>query len=108
MVDTMQRVLLSSTLSTASREKLIGWLVAAQTGMKRIRAGLPSTWRAGDKTGTGANGAVNDVAIVWPMRSAPILIAVYMSESNQSPDALSAAHAEVAALVAKTLGPSVA
>jgi len=105
MVETMQHVLLGSTLSPASREKLIGWLVEAQTGMKRIRAGLPSTWRAGDKTGTGANGAVNDIAIAWPKRSAPILIAIYMSESSESVDALSAAHAEVAGLVARALGP---
>jgi beta-lactamase class A len=99
MVDTMQRLLLGAVLRPASREKLIGWLIAAQTGLKRIRAGLPSDWRAGDKTGTGANGAVNDVAIAWPRGGAPIVIAIYMSESEQGVDALSAAHAEIARIV---------
>lgn len=99
MVDTMQRVLLGSVLSSASRDRLIGWLVAAQTGLKRIRAGLPRDVRAGDKTGTGANGAVNDVAIVWPKGRAPLVIAIYMSESKQSLDVLSSAHAEIAAVV---------
>jgi beta-lactamase class A len=101
MVDTMQRVLLGSALTARSRERLIGWLIAAQTGRKRIRAGLPSDWRAGDKTGTGANGAVNDVAIAWPARSAPVLIAIYMSESEHGPDVLEPAHAEVAAVIAR-------
>jgi beta-lactamase class A len=101
MVDTTQHVLLGSALSSASRERLIAWLVAAQTGLKRIRAGLPGDWRAGDKTGTGANGAVNDVAIAWPAGRAPILIAIYMSESTQSLDALSAAHADITAAIVK-------
>lgn len=102
MVDTMQRVLLGSVLSSASRERLIAWSVATQTGHKRIRAGLPSAWRVGDKTGTGANGSVNDVAIAWPPQGrAPILIAIYMSESKQSVAALSTAHAEVATAIAR-------
>lgn len=105
MVDTMQRVLLADVLSAPSRKRLIGWLVAAETGLKRIRAGLPSDWRVGDKTGTGANGAVNDVAIAWPRGRAPILIAIYMSESEQDVDALSAEHAEVARIVAGTFLP---
>ena len=34
-------------------------------------------WRVGDKTGTGANGADNDLAIAFPPGRAPILIACY-------------------------------
>ena len=37
----------------AAREQLIEWMVKTATGDKRIRAGLPKDWRAGDKTGTG-------------------------------------------------------
>jgi beta-lactamase class A len=73
----------------------------AQTGLQRIRAGLPSTWKAGDKTGTGANGAVNDVAIAWPPERAPLLLAVYTSGSKRSVEDLSAAHAEVGAVIAE-------
>jgi beta-lactamase class A len=101
MVDTMQRLLVGSVLSGESRERLIGWLVAAQTGLTRIRAGLPSDWRAGDKTGTGMNGAVNDVAIAWPAARSPILVAIYMSDSTQAVEALNAAHAQVAAVAAR-------
>jgi beta-lactamase class A len=99
MVDTMQKLLLSSVLSPASRDRLISSLVASQTGLKRIRAGLPSGFRAGDKTGTGANGAVNDIAIVWPKDAAPWLIAIYMSGSQRAVDELSAAHAQIATMI---------
>ena len=63
------------------RETLVEWMVATRTGRKRIRAGLPEGWRAGDKTGTGwSEGMVNkhnDVAVVWPPDREPVVIAVY-------------------------------
>jgi len=78
-------------------------MINSSTGLQRIRAGLPTDWKAGDKTGTGANGAVNDVAIVWPSGRKPLLLAVYMSESMQTVEVLSAAHARVAAEVVREL-----
>ncbi len=38
---------------------------------------MPAGWRAGDKTGTGMPGKYNDVAICWPPRQPPLIIAVY-------------------------------
>jgi beta-lactamase class A len=96
MVSSMERVLLGNALSETSRNLLTEWLVTSTTGLQRIRAGLPPDWKAGDKTGTGENGAVNDLAILWPPGRKPILLAVYMSESRQNTAALSAAHAEIA------------
>jgi beta-lactamase class A len=96
----MRALLLGSVLSSASRQQLAAALIASQTGLARLRAGLPRGFRAGDKTGTGANGAVNDVAIVWPAQRAPWLIAVYTSGSKRPLAELNTAHAEVAALIA--------
>lgn len=44
----------------------------AQTG----RAGVPGGWVVGDKTGSGSYGTRNDIAVVWPADSAPIVVAV--------------------------------
>ncbi len=79
---TVSRMLTTNLLSAASRAKLIDWMIATQTGRKRLRAGLPAGWRAGDKTGTGmAKGMTdkyNDIAIAWPTgRAAPIIIACF-------------------------------
>jgi beta-lactamase class A len=104
MVGCMERVLTRDPLSPASRELLTGWMVTSTTGLARIRAGLPADWKAGDKTGTGARGAVNNVAITWPPGRKPILMAVYMSESSLDTDALSAAHADVARGIGSSLG----
>lgn len=97
MVGTMQKLFTGGALSSASVDLLNTWMIDAATGLARIRAGIPKSWKAGDKTGTGANGAVNDLAILWPPGRKPILIAIYLSESTQSTEALSAAHAEIAA-----------
>lgn len=96
MVGIMQKLFTGGALSSASVNLLTGWMVEATPGLARIRAGIPKSWKAGDKTGTGANGAVNDLAILWPPGRKPILIAIYMSESTQSVEALTAAHADIA------------
>jgi beta-lactamase class A len=73
---------------------------ACRTGRERLRARLPSGWEAGDKTGTGERGAVNDLAIFWPpANAAPLLIACYLSGSGLPVDALAEAHARIGALI---------
>jgi beta-lactamase class A len=70
-----------------------------------VRAGLPKAWPAGDKTGTGQNGAVNDLCILYPPERRPIFAAVYMSESVLDTKALAAAHAEIGTLIAREKWP---
>jgi beta-lactamase class A len=95
-----ERLLVRNWLQPASQRKLHGWLIAATPGLSRLRAGLPAAWPAGDKTGTGGNGAFNDVAIAWPPARRPILIACHMSGSA-APDADKAAgHADIARIIA--------
>ncbi|WP_442941447.1 class A beta-lactamase [Nocardia sp. NBC_00403] len=70
-------LVLGDALGSPERDRLISWLKANTTGNKRIRAGVPANWTTGDKTGTGAYGCLNDVAITWPDGGrAPIVIAV--------------------------------
>jgi beta-lactamase class A len=81
MARTAAHWLTGDALSTASRALLIDWMVATRTGSKRLRAGLPAAWRAGDKTGTamaeGMTDKYNDVAIIWPPGRVPVLISAY-------------------------------
>jgi beta-lactamase class A len=88
MLRDMQKLLLGSALSPASRKQLIAWMLGCRTGGQRLHAGLPGSWREGDKTGTGPaiNNSVNDAAIVWPPRRAPILVTAFYAFSRE-PDA---------------------
>lgn len=105
MAQTTRRLFTAdSPLAAPSRAQLRQWIHAASTGLRRIRSGLPADWQAGDKTGTGANGAVNDVAVAWPPGRQPLVLAVYLSGSNQPAAELEAAHAAVARRVVTGLG----
>ncbi len=100
MAGLLRALLLGDVLTEASLARLIGWLEGATTGRERLRAGLPAAWRIGDKTGTGANGAVNDVAIAWPPGRGPILIACYQSGGNADMATRNRVHRSVAGAIA--------
>jgi beta-lactamase class A len=102
MLSDMQAVLLGEALSEGSRRQLESWLVDDQVGDKRLRAGLPPSWRVGDKTGSGDNGSANTIAILRPPDRAPLLAAVYFTGSTASIDARNAVHKEIGALIAET------
>jgi beta-lactamase class A len=105
MLVDLDRLVLGSVLTAASRERLTGWLVATRTGDARIRAGLPQGWRAGDKTGTGENGTANDIAVLWPPNGTPLLLTSYLTTSPLKPAGRDAIHAAVArAVVAAVAG----
>ena len=100
MLGTMRKLLIGRTLSAGSREQLLTWLIACQTGSQRLRAGLPSSWRAGDKTGSGGRNGANDIAIFLPPRREPILVTAYYAESAASPDERNSVLADVGRLAA--------
>ncbi|XXS76036.1 class A beta-lactamase [Sorangium sp. So ce131] len=105
MTDTLRAILVDDRgLREASRALLKAWMIRSTTGLARLRAGLPKDWVVGDKTGTGENGASNDVAVAWPPSRAPIVVACYVDAPSASADARNAAHAEVARIVAEVLG----
>jgi beta-lactamase class A len=104
MIGTLQGLWLGSALTPASRQRLEGWMVAATTGRNKLRAGLPAGWIAGDKTGAGEHGTVNDVALVRPPGRAPILVAAYLTDSRASSEERSAVLAEVGRLAAGEFG----
>ncbi|MEU7816645.1 class A beta-lactamase [Pseudonocardia sp. NPDC049154] len=96
---------LDDGLTPDNRDVLVGWLKANTTGATRIRAGLPADWVVGDKTGAGARGEVNDVAVVWPPGRAPLVIAVYTEPPGPDVDAAGTV-AEAARVVARSFASS--
>lgn len=102
MAGLLRTLLVGDRLSPDSRARLIGWMVGASTGLDRLRAGFPAGWRVGDKTGSGARGAHNDVAIAWPPGAgrAPLIIASYLDAPDHDAARRNATHAAVARIVA--------
>jgi beta-lactamase class A len=84
------------------RKQLRGWMIDSETGLKRIRAGLPQGWVTGDKTGT-CGTAYNDVAFVETPGGKKYVIAIYLDRPTVEGDAASAVIAEATRIVAADL-----
>lgn len=89
MARSTARLVLGEVLCPRSRERLQGWMVETETGLKRLRADLPAGWRAGDKTGTALHpdfpDQLNDVAVLWPPAGrAPLVVAAYYQGPGRS------------------------
>ena len=84
MAGTCKRCWWAMRCPMASRRQLQTWLIGDKVGDKRLRAGLPPSWRIGDKTGTGDRGSTNAVAIIWPPGRAPLIATVYYTGSSAS------------------------
>jgi beta-lactamase class A len=106
MAGNMRGLLVGNALSPVSQEQLIAWLIANKTGDERIRAGLRSGWRVGDKTGSNGDNTTNDVAIIWPGHRGPVLVAAYLTMCAGPESKRNAVLAEVGREVAKCIESS--
>ena len=86
------------------RQQLSAWLRGNTTGDTLVRAGVPDDWEVGDKTGSGAYGTRNDVAVLTPPGRAPIVVAVMSSRAAQDAERDDALIADAARVVADALG----
>ncbi|MGN2254173.1 class A beta-lactamase [Frateuria sp. GZRe12] len=100
MLDTLRHLLLGEALGAASRARLLGWMRGCLTGTDKLRAGLPAGWSAGDKTGSGAQGETNDIAILFPPDRPPLLVTAYYAAPAIDARQRSAVLAEVGRIAA--------
>ncbi|ART64348.1 class A beta-lactamase [Kushneria marisflavi] len=86
MMQTLRTLLLGEALSPASRHQLAAWMIEGKTGDARLRAGMPTGWLVGEKTGTNSVGNAADIGIAWPSnRGAVIAIAyVYLPQADKA------------------------
>ena len=108
MAGLLRTVYTGSVLKADSLAQLKTWMVGCQTGLKQIRAGVPAGWTVADKTGRG-NGAVNDVAVVWPKdkagkEQAPVFLAIYTTGGTLGDDDRNQIIADTARLVFDSIG----
>jgi beta-lactamase class A len=84
---------------------LQGWLIASPTGPNRIKAGVPEGWSVAHKTGSGANGTTNDIAMLTPLTGSPVIVAAYFTgAASATEDARDAVIAEATRRALKALG----
>lgn len=84
MASSLQQLAFGDVLASPQRDLLLTWMKDNTTGDARIRAGVPTGWIVGDKTGTGFYyGTTNDIGIIWPPKCAPIVVAIYYTHNKK-------------------------
>ena len=104
MAGTVRRFLLGEVLSQTSREHLKGWMINCKTGENRLRAGLPKSWKIGDKTGNNGKDAAGDIAIAWPASGGPVVICAYTQGGSPTPYQFTAVFAGIGRMAGEKLG----
>lgn len=84
MAKSLQALTLGDALGQSQRQQLVTWLKGNTTGNQSIKAGLPTRWIVGDKTGSGDYGTTNDIAVIWPENHAPLILVVYFTQQDQN------------------------
>ena len=106
MTNSMAAFAFGRLLIPKSQATLRSWLQASVTGRQRLRAGLPSGWQVGDKTGSSANNQSNDVAIAMPQPDVTrhgVVITSFLNVPNAMSKTTNAIHAEIARRLARRL-----
>ena len=94
MARTVARIIYGDVLPETERAELKSWMAQTDTGLKRVRAGLPEGWIAGDKTGT--SGLINGAEYIYsdigfaegPKGEGPLTFACYFRERQTEEDVL--------------------
>ncbi|MGJ8525266.1 Beta-lactamase [Halomonadaceae bacterium LMG 33818] len=82
IVFTLDRLVHGGALNADSRHQILSWMEGNKVTGTLLRAGLPSSWKIADKSGSGNDGARGVIAVVWPPQHAPVLVAFYMRGSH--------------------------
>lgn len=103
MALSLEHLAIGDGLKPRSRAQLVEWMVNCKTGANRLRAGLPSSWKIGDKTGNNGKDAAGDIAVVWPAPDRPVIIAAYTRGGKPKPEQLTSVFKAIGELVAERL-----
>jgi beta-lactamase class A len=103
MANDLKHVLLGKVLSPASIKRLTSWMESATSGLNRLRANLPTGWRAIDKTGSNGEHTSNDIAMFWPPSGAPVAVTAYITQCPGSESKRAAVLQEIGLLVREAM-----
>ncbi|TNH41791.1 class A beta-lactamase [Photorhabdus luminescens] len=79
---TLQKLTLGEVLKPSSRQQLVEWMRDDKVADALLRSVLPAGWKIADKTGAGDYGSRSIISIVWPKNSSPLIVAIYITQTE--------------------------
>lgn len=103
LTDDLRTYVLKDALNKHDRRQLRTWLRTNTTGDTLIKAGVPGSWEVDDKSGGTDYGVRNDIAVVRPPGSDPLVLAIMSHRDGKDDEYNDKLIAEAASVVADRL-----
>lgn len=103
MARTFDRFIYGDVLDSESKAQLRSWMEQNKVSEALLRSVLPSNWKIADRTGAGNNGSRGVIASIWKEDHPPIIVSIYLTETNLSLNERNQVIAEVGQLIFKEL-----
>jgi len=84
MVKSLHTLLFGDVLSQASRVQLKQWMINNKVTGSLLRSVLPENWSIADRSGAGGYGSRGITAIVWSNERSPLIISIYLTQTDAS------------------------
>ncbi len=84
MVQTLNTILLGEVLTENAQSQLTTWMKNNTISGQLLRSVLPQDWIIADRTGAGAHGSRGITALVWNTKRKPIIISIYLTQTDLS------------------------
>lgn len=101
MVNNLRKLVLGDTLTNGSRDTLTSWLRGNRVSDNLLRAVTPQDWKIGDRSGAGGYGSRSITAVLWPPNREPLVLAIYITETEATFDERNSAIADIGHVVVK-------
>lgn len=84
MVASLNTLLFGNTLSTTDKAQLKQWMMDNKVSDSLLRSVLPHGWSIADRSGAGGFGSRGITAVVWAKDRSPLIIAIYLTQTDAS------------------------
>lgn len=84
MVMSLHKLLFGTVLSQASKVQLKQWMMENKVANSLLRSVLPENWSIADRSGAGGYGSRGITALVWSDNRSPIIISIYLTQTEAS------------------------
>lgn len=101
MVYTLNNLLLEDTLEQKSKSQLIEWMKNNKVSNPLLRSILPQSWSIADRSGAGGNGSRGITAMVWNKQHKPLIISIYLTQTQLNMEQRNQAIVEVGEAIFK-------
>ncbi len=95
MVENLYKLLFGNVLPEAYKAQLKQWMMDNKVSNSLLRASLPAGWSIADRSGAGGYGSRGITAVVWSDERTPLIISIYLTQTDASFDKRNKAIAEI-------------